>query len=151
MFMYIGIQMSNNLTMFRQILCRATNYKLKLNWGEIYVANFKAPLRMGRVFFLFSFFFFFFSPSLLYKRLLWVTFDEGRGFNRSCFLLQLVFLGSVSCIYRVEKNCCLLTLKTTVPWQWGEFGQVLNGQLGHLYKLGDWKTAERWPMLIYFW
>ena len=53
------------------------------------MANFKAPLRMGRVFFLFSFFFFFFSPSLLYKRLLWVTFDEGRGFNRSCFLLQL--------------------------------------------------------------
>ena len=30
--------------------------------------------------------------------------------------------------------------------QW-EFGQVLNGQLGHLYKLGDWKTAEIWPML----
>ena len=28
------------------------------------------------------------------------------------------------------------------PCEWCEFGQVLNGQLGYLYKLGDWKTAE---------
>ena len=33
------------------------------------------------------------------------------------------------------------------PCEWCEFGQVFNGQLGHLYKLGDWKTAESWPML----
>ena len=28
--------------------------------------------------------------------------------------------------------------------------RFLNGQLGHLYKLGDWKTAESWPMLKFF-
>ena len=28
------------------------------------------------------------------------------------------------------------------PCEWCEFGQVFNGQLGHLYKLGDWKTAD---------
>ena len=27
----------------------------------------------------------------------------------------------------------------------------VNGQLSHLYKLGDWKTAESWPMLKFFW
>ena len=36
------------------------------------------------------------------------------------------------------------------PCKWCEFGQVFNGQLGHLYRLGDWKTAESWPMLIFF-
>ena len=36
------------------------------------------------------------------------------------------------------------------PCQWCEFRQVFNGQLGHLYKLGDWKTAEDWPMLNFF-
>ena len=29
------------------------------------------------------------------------------------------------------------------PCEWGEFGQVFNGQLEHL---GDWKTAESLPM-----
>ena len=33
------------------------------------------------------------------------------------------------------------------PCGWCEFEQVFNGQLGHLYKLGDWKTAASWPML----
>ena len=33
------------------------------------------------------------------------------------------------------------------PWEWCEFGQVFNGQLGQLYQLGDWKKAESWPML----
>ena len=33
------------------------------------------------------------------------------------------------------------------PCEWCEFGQVFNGQLGHPYKLDDWKTAEKWPML----
>ena len=28
------------------------------------------------------------------------------------------------------------------PCEWCKFGQVFNGQLSHLYKLGDWKTAE---------
>ena len=28
------------------------------------------------------------------------------------------------------------------PCKWCEFGQVFNGQLGRLYKLGDWKTAD---------
>ena len=28
------------------------------------------------------------------------------------------------------------------PCEWCEFGQVFNDHLGHLYKLGDWKTAE---------
>ena len=28
------------------------------------------------------------------------------------------------------------------PCKWCEFVQVFNGQLGHLYKLGDLKTAE---------
>ena len=37
------------------------------------------------------------------------------------------------------------------PCKWCEFGQVFNGQLGHLCKLGDWKTAEIWPMLKFFW
>ena len=37
------------------------------------------------------------------------------------------------------------------PCEWHEFGQVFNGQLGHLYKLGDWKTAESWPMLKFCW
>ena len=27
------------------------------------------------------------------------------------------------------------------PCEWCKFGQVFNGQLGHLYKLGDWKTT----------
>ena len=36
------------------------------------------------------------------------------------------------------------------PCKWCEFGQVFSGQLGHLYKLGDWKTAEKWPMLKFF-
>ena len=26
-----------------------------------------------------------------------------------------------------------------------------NGQLSHLYKLGDWKKADSWPMLKLFW
>ena len=26
-----------------------------------------------------------------------------------------------------------------------------NGQLGHLYKIGDWKTAESWQMLKVYW
>ena len=26
------------------------------------------------------------------------------------------------------------------PCEWCKFGQVCNGQLGHLYKQGDWKT-----------
>ena len=30
-------------------------------------------------------------------------------------------------------------------------GFPLNGQSGHLYKLGDWKTAESWPILNFFW
>ena len=34
------------------------------------------------------------------------------------------------------------------PCKWCEFGQVFNGQLEHL---GDWKTAESWPMLKFFW
>ena len=33
------------------------------------------------------------------------------------------------------------------PYEWCEFGQVFNGLLGHLYKLGDWQTDESWPML----
>ena len=33
------------------------------------------------------------------------------------------------------------------PCEWCKFGQVFNGQLGHLYKLGDWKIVESWPML----
>ena len=33
------------------------------------------------------------------------------------------------------------------PCEWCEFGQVFTGQLGNLYKLGDWKTAESRPML----
>ena len=37
------------------------------------------------------------------------------------------------------------------PWEWCEIGQVFNGQLGRLYKLGDWKKAESWPMLKFFW
>ena len=36
------------------------------------------------------------------------------------------------------------------PWEWCKFGQVFNDQLGHLYKLGDWKTVESWPMLKFF-
>ena len=36
------------------------------------------------------------------------------------------------------------------PCKWCEFWQVFNGQLGHLYKLGDWKTAESWPMFKFF-
>ena len=32
-------------------------------------------------------------------------------------------------------------------WQWCEFGQVFNGRLGHLYKLGDWKTAESYQVV----
>ena len=31
--------------------------------------------------------------------------------------------------------------------EWCEFGQAFNGQLEHLFKLGDWKTTESWPML----
>ena len=37
------------------------------------------------------------------------------------------------------------------PCVWCKFRQVFNGQLGHLYELGDWKTAESWPMLKLFW
>ena len=33
------------------------------------------------------------------------------------------------------------------PCKWCEFGQVFNGQLGHLHNLVDWKTAESWTML----
>ena len=43
---------------------------------------------------------------------------------------------------------CVANFKA--PCKWCEFGQVFNGQLGHLYKLGDWKTAESWPMLNYW-
>ena len=28
------------------------------------------------------------------------------------------------------------------PCKWFKFGQVFNGQLGHIYKLGDWKTPN---------
>ena len=44
---------------------------------------------------------------------------------------------------------CVANFKA--PCKWCKFGQVFNGQLGHLYKLGDWKTAESWPMLKNFW
>ena len=37
---------------------------------------------------------------------------------------------------------CVANFKA--PCEWCEFGQVFNGQLEHL---GDWKTAESWPML----
>ena len=37
------------------------------------------------------------------------------------------------------------------PCVWCKFGQVFNGQLDHLNKLGDWKTTENWPMLNFFW
>ena len=36
------------------------------------------------------------------------------------------------------------------PCEWCNFGQVFNDQLGHLFKLGDWKTAESCPMLKFF-
>ena len=36
------------------------------------------------------------------------------------------------------------------PCEWCESGQVFNSQLGHLYKLGEWETAQSWPMLKFF-
>ena len=45
---------------------------------------------------------------------------------------------------------CVANFKAP-PCEWWEFGQVFNYQLGHLYKQGDWTTAESWPMLKFFW
>ena len=33
------------------------------------------------------------------------------------------------------------------PLQMVQVWTDFKGQLGHLYQLGDWKTAESWPML----
>ena len=35
------------------------------------------------------------------------------------------------------------------PCKWFEFGQILNDQLGHTYKIGDWKTAESYQLKFY--
>ena len=54
-------------------------------------------------------------------------------------------------------GCCWWKNKFSVwqisrpPCEWCKFEQIFNGRLGHPHKLGDWKTAESWPMLKFFW
>ena len=69
------------------------------------------------------------------------------------FIINSVFLGVAPCVSLTKMNF-LITLKFNyeevkfvrqilrAPCEWCQFGLVFNGQLGHLYKLGDWKTAE---------
>ena len=50
---------------------------------------------------------------------------------------------------KTSQNMCFFLLalhapNPTPPCEWCEFGKVFNGELAHLYKLGDWKTAESW-------
>ena len=51
--------------------------------------------------------------------------------------------------YKLSRgDICVANFKA--PCEWCKFGQDINGQLDHLYKLEDWKTVEKWPMLKFF-
>ena len=61
----------------------------------------------------------------------------------SCFVNSKVLLITYKLLqlYKLNRGkICVANFKA--PCQWCKFGQVFNGQLGRLYKLGDWKTAE---------
>ena len=63
--------------------------------------------------------------------------------NLTNFIQNPYFIQKVIWYKLCRGEICVANLKAPCKW---EFGQVFNGQLGHLYKLGDWKTAESWPM-----